>query len=102
MCKFYNHALDANRALTYFSVTIQPQGTTTSQNTNQSTAQFASTFVAGTLKRAFGTVTETVTSFINGNDTPAVVYTPNGSNDNVHVVRVVLPEVSRYIKLVVR
>lgn len=75
-------------------MTIQPRGATGASP--QSTAQFASTFVTGTLKRALGTVTDTVTSFMTGKDTPsAVVYTsPNGSSDNVHVVHVVLPDIT--------
>ena len=61
----------------------------TAQSSNQSTAQFAQTFVTGTLKRAIGTVTDTVTSFMTGSNSPtAVVYSPNGSSDEVVNVQV--------------
>jgi hypothetical protein len=69
------------------SVTIQPLGAAgvSAQNSNQSTAQFAQNFVTGTLKRAIGTVTDTVTSFMTGNDTSTVVYTSGSNDDTVNV-----------------
>ena len=68
-------------------MTIQPRGAagTSAQNSNQSTAQFAQNFVTGTLKRAIGTVTDTVTSFMTGNDTSTVVYTSGSNDDTVDV-----------------
>ena len=82
---WYTHILDN------LSVTIQPRGAAgmTAQSSSQSTAQFAQTFVTGTLKRAIGTVTDTVTSFMTGNNSPtAVVYSPAGSSDDVVNVQV--------------
>ena len=77
-------------------MTIQPRGAagpSSSESTTQSTAQFAGTFVAGTLKRAFGTVTDTVTSFMTGKDnTTTAVYTPD--RNTVRLVYVNGPEMT--------
>ena len=52
-------------------------------------AQFAGTVVAGTLKRTFGSVADTVTSFMTGKDSAtAAVYTPDRDNEQVHFVYV--------------
>ncbi|XP_028392942.1 next to BRCA1 gene 1 protein-like [Dendronephthya gigantea] len=77
------------------TVTIQPRGAspTTSPNSNQSTAQFASSLVTGTLKRAIGTVADTVTSFVTGKDSnPTVAYDAEASGDDAQI-HVILPEV---------
>lgn len=77
------------------SVTIQPRGApaSTSPKSSQSTAQFASSLVTGTLKRAIGTVADTVTSFVTGKDSnPTVVYDAAGSADHAQV-HVIVPEV---------
>ena len=67
-------------------MTSQPQGVSVSPP--QSTAQFASTFMSGTLasaKRAFGTVSDTVSTLMNGRDGyPVVVY--NQQENDAHVV----------------
>lgn len=76
--------------LAIFSVTSQPEAAavTLSVSPTQSTAQFASTFVSGTLasaKRALGSVTDTVTTFMSGRGEQVTV-TYNHGEENVHVL----------------
>lgn len=52
-------------------MTIQPQPTSKTSTSDQSAANLTST-VGGTIKRALGTVTNTVTSFMTGKDETAL------------------------------